>query len=170
MRDASPSMHTSQCLPCRPQPTLCVRLAAAPACLPAAHRVFSLSAIRIYCSSRLSLFFRHGPHILHCIACASHCTLSVRLCKLLMAPCTRGHLAHAWRAGCACIWSWHKAGQQACSPSMGWSSSGTSCMRGSPCCRGGASMRMSSGCSISSPCWLQTCRSSPPNLYTVHAS
>ena len=86
MRDASASMHTGQCLPCRPQPTLRLRLAAAPACVPAAHRVLSLSAICICCSGRLSRLFRHGPHILHCIACAWHCSLSVRLCKLSVAP------------------------------------------------------------------------------------
>ena len=95
MRMSNASMHTCRCLPCRP--ALHLRLAAAPACLPAAHRVLSLSAVRICCSSRLSLFLRHGPHILHCIACAWHCTMSVSCAS------RPWRLAHAWRAGCAGI-------------------------------------------------------------------
>ena len=50
MHDASPSMHTSECPPCRSQATLRFGVTAAPACLPAAHRVFCLSAICICCS------------------------------------------------------------------------------------------------------------------------
>ena len=45
MHDTRPSMHASECLPCRPQPASALGSGGSTS-LPAAHRVFCLGAVR----------------------------------------------------------------------------------------------------------------------------